>query len=93
MLLYSPLFFVIVIEIAILALSFSIHKSIGMRASIGVAISTIFVVAMIAHTFRVVLLGSMRAHEYFHALAFEIGFTILGILLSIIIVASLRVTS
>jgi hypothetical protein len=35
----------------------------------------------------------MRAHEYFHALAFEIGFTILGILLSIIIVASLRVTS
>lgn len=59
--LHSALLLVVIVEVAILAFSFGIDESIGMRASICKAVSSILVVAMVAHPLGIVLLIFVRA--------------------------------
>jgi hypothetical protein len=66
----SSLELVIVIKIAILTLSFGVDESVSVRTSIGVAVSTIFVVAVVTHAFGIVLLIFVRAFHDLHCFAF-----------------------
>lgn len=54
--LLSALDLIVVIEVAILAFSFRIDKSVSVRALVRIAFTAIFVVTVIAHALRVVLL-------------------------------------
>lgn len=81
---------VVVVKVAILAFAFSINKPIGMWASVGVAVSAKFVVAVIAHALGVMLLVFVRTLNYFHCLALNaVG---RGNRLLLVIVTSLRIT-
>ena len=62
---------VIVIKIAILTLSFGIYEPISVRTCIGVTVSSVFMITVVAHALRVVLLIFVRAFNNFHCFAFE----------------------
>lgn len=68
--LHSSLEFIVVVQVAILAFAFRIDESIRVRASIGIAISAILMIAVVAHTFSIMLLVFVRAFHDFHGLSF-----------------------
>jgi hypothetical protein len=49
-LLHSSLLLVVVVQVTVLALAFGIDKPVGVRACSSVTVSSILVVAMVAHT-------------------------------------------
>lgn len=51
-LLESSLELVIIVEIAVLALALCVDESVGVGASIRVAVSTVLVVAMVTHSLK-----------------------------------------
>lgn len=62
--LHSALDFVVVVQVAVLALALCIDQAVWVWACIGIALAAILVVAMIAHPLGVVLLVQMRALQY-----------------------------
>jgi hypothetical protein len=93
MFLESSLELVVVIEIAVLAFALSIHESVGMWASIGVAISAVLVIAVIAHTLGIVLLVFVGALNNFHGLALEASLGALYFGIFPLLVESFRITN
>lgn len=67
--LHATLLFIVIIKITILAFALGVDEAIGMRASIGVAVPSVFVVTVIAHTLCVMFLIFVRALDHLHGLS------------------------
>lgn len=60
---------VVLVKVAVLALALSVHKAVRVNASVGEAVSSVFVIAVVAHALGVVLLGFVRALNDLHGLS------------------------
>jgi hypothetical protein len=59
------LLLVVVIEVAILTLAFSVDKSVSVRASISVGVPSILVVAVVTHSLYDLNINFQRIEKYF----------------------------
>lgn len=71
-LLHASLKLIVVIEVAILALAFSIGWSVSVWAGINLNVPAVLMVAMIAHTLCIVLLVFVRASIDIHCLSLKL---------------------
>lgn len=67
--LHATLLFIVIIEITILAFPLGVDEPVGVRAGVGVAVSPILVVTVVAHTLSVMLLIFVRTLDHFHSLS------------------------
>lgn len=85
---HSSFLLVIIIQIAVLAFTFGIHKPISVGASISITVSSILVIAVITHALSVMLLVLVRAFHDLHCLT---GRLILDCLIEGIVVSVVTV--
>jgi hypothetical protein len=69
LLLHSSLYFVVVVEIAVLTFALSVILSLFVRTFSSFLIPTLLMVSVVTHIFSVVLSISVRALEDVHSLA------------------------